>query len=89
MRFEQDQLIEDINNVVVQDLNLTQTSEQVNDTILSQADIEEIISPVRNNASVSSASTPTSILKSNIAITTSSTAKKTTFVKKKKVTDMK
>jgi len=89
MRFEQDQLLEDINNVVVQDLNLTQTSEQVNDTILSQADIEEIISPVRNNASVSSASTPTSILKSNIPITTSSTAKKTTFVKKKKVTDMK
>ncbi|CAF3117298.1 unnamed protein product, partial [Rotaria sp. Silwood2] len=50
MIIEQEKLLEDINNVEIPDMALTQVAEQADDSFSSQGNVEEINSPVPSNS---------------------------------------
>jgi hypothetical protein len=74
----------------VLDLNSTQIAEQVDDSFSLTTDIENTISPVRNDTiNLRSPSSDQSILKCNTSVAMASSVKKQNPVKKKRPTDTK
>jgi hypothetical protein len=87
---EQEQLLEDINNVSLPDLNLTQVSEQVDDGVPLLVKIEGSNSPVHGNSTNStSPSDITDVPKVVTPAKVSSTTKKSVSTRKKKISEIK
>jgi hypothetical protein len=87
---EQDKLVSDKDISLVSDLPLTQTSEQVNDSFISEFNLDPIASPVQNFASNSpSISSSMSMSKTSTPVKISAIAKKKNATKKKRHSEIK